>query len=672
VRTIATLALKNQLRNLLSSIAGIACVAGPASMAGVVLASHSAMADPASPPHLLHEMFQDHAVLQRDRSIPVWGEAPAGDRVTLSMGAATLDTRADATGHWRAALPALPAGGPFTLTVRTQSGRSQSITDVLVGDVYLCSGQSNMELAMTRSLDAAGEIAAAKNDRIRLMSVARVSSAAPLAHFQNPVAWTSVSPDSVRDFSAVCYYFARELQKSVPVPLGLIHSSWGGSRIEPWMSDAALRGVGGFDARLDQLRLYARDPKTGNDRHGELWEQWWRDGAHSTPWKESGAAWRAAPEPMRDWKTWGVPELKNHDGMVWFQRSVMLTAQQAAATATLNLGAIDKVDETWVNGRPIGNSFGYATERSYGIPPATLRAGENSIVVNVLSTWGTGGMYGPADHMTLRFADGSTAALGGQWRYQPVPESMGLPPRAAWDPLGGLSSIHNAMIAPLLPYGLKGVLWYQGESNAVDAAKYQALLSALMHDWRREFGAALPFLIVELPNFGKPSILPAASDWANLREAQRRAVLGDAHAALAVTIDVGEADELHPPNKQAVGRRLARAARHLIYGETLSASGPVPRFAMRSGDRIEVHFDGIDGALVTYSATRAVGFELCGSTQNSCRFVDSSVQHDRVSLDASAVADATRVRFCWGDAPLCNLYDRSGLPAGPFEIDIQQ
>ena len=247
-------------------------------------------------------------------------------------------------------------------------------------------------------------------------------------------------------------------------------------------------------------------------------------------------------------------------------------------------------------------------------------------MVNVLSTWGAAGMYGPPQDMALRFADGSVAGLGGQWRYQIVPDRLGQPPRAPWDPVGGLSSIHNAMIAPLLPYALKGVLWYQGESNTADAAQYQALLSALMLDWRREFGGELAFLIVELPNFGNPSIAPAASDWAKLREAQRRAVSSDAHAALAVTIDVGEARELHPPNKQAVGQRLARAARHLIYGETRSASGPVPRSAVRSGDRVEVRFDGIDGALVTYSASRATGFELCGTEQSSCRFVDSLVQ----------------------------------------------
>ncbi|HEX3603942.1 MAG TPA: sialate O-acetylesterase [Steroidobacteraceae bacterium] len=666
--------MKNRQRNFLSWAGHAARMATAAWTAGAALAPQWAMADASPPTPLLHEMFQDHAVLQRDRPIPVWGEASAGDRITLSMGTATLETRADASGHWRAALPAQAAGGPFTLAVHTQSGLSQSITDVLVGDVYLCSGQSNMELPVQRSLDAAREIAGAKSGTIRLMSVMHHSSAAPLAHFQSPVAWTAVSPDSIRDFSAACYYFARELQKSVPVPLGLIHSSWGGSRIEPWISVSGLRTAGGFDTRLDLLNLYARDARAGSHRLGELWESWWRAHAPagSTPWKNADGAWRAVPEPLRNWKTWGVPELKNHDGMVWFRRAVSLTPTQAAGASTLTLGGIDEVDETWVNGRPVGNSFGYGTERSYELPAGTLRVGENTIVVNVLSVWDAAGMYGPPEHMGLRFADGSSVGLGSQWRYQVVPESMGYPPRSPWESVGGLTSIHNAMIAPLLPYGLKGVLWYQGESNAADAPQYQALLSTLMLDWRREFGAELPFLIVELPNFGNPSIAPSASDWANLREAQRRAVLGDAHAALAVTIDVGDAGELHPPNKQAVGRRLARAARHLIYGETLSASGPVPRSAMRSGDHVEVRFDGIDGALVTYSATRAIGFELCGAEQNTCRFVDSVVQSDRVWLDASGSPSAKRVRFCWGDAPLCNLYDRSGLPAGPFEIGIPQ
>jgi sialate O-acetylesterase len=228
------------------------------------------------------------------------------------------------------------------------------------------------------------------------------------------------------------------------------------------------------------------------------------------------------------------------------------------------------------------------------------------------------------------------------------------------------------MISPIVPYGLRGVLWYQGESNTGDAGRYQAELAALMADWRREFGAPLPFLIVELPNFGAPAAAPAASDWANLREAQRRAVADDAHAALAVTIDVGDAHELHPPNKQAVGARLARAARHLVYGEPKPASGPVPLGARPDNGQIVISFGGVDGALVAYSAKRPTGFELCGDAQSSCRFVDAAIQSDRVLLDPADAVSPTRVRFCWGDAPVCNLFDGSGLPAGPFEIRIQQ
>jgi sialate O-acetylesterase len=273
--------------------------------------------------------------------------------------------------------------------------------------------------------------------------------------------------------------------------------------------------------------------------------------------------------------------------------------------------------------------------------------------------------------MMLRFATGAALSLGGQWRYQIVPESMGFPPRAPWESVGGLTSIYNAMIAPLQSYGLRGVLWYQGESNAGEAAQYQALLAALMGDWRRQFGADLPYLIVELPNFGVAPTAPTASDWANLREAQRRAVLNDAHAALAVTIDVGEARELHPPDKQSVGARLTRAARHLIYGQPVTPSGPVPRTATRNRAHIVVDFEAVEGALVAYSSARPTAFELCAAEQSSCRFVDAMLQSNRVVLDASGIDKATRVRFCWGGAPICNLSDRSELPAGPFEIAIQ-
>jgi sialate O-acetylesterase len=625
----------------------------------------------AMPRPLLHEMFQDHAVLQRDRPIPIWGDAGAHEALTLTIEGRKIGLRADGAGHWQTELPPMPAGGPYSLTVRTQKGASQTIADLLVGDVFLCSGQSNMEFPVRNSLNAAREVAGSGNDSIRLLSVTHAGSPTALGHFLNPVAWSAAAPASVPEFSAACLYFARELRKSVAVPIGLIHSSWGGSRIEPWISDSRLRGIGGFDQRLDLLRSYVVDPASGNAGMGALWESWWRshDASGSAPWNStSDAGWHEVPEPMRDWKTWGVPELVNHDGMVWFRRTLTLTAAQASQVTDFSTGAIDEVDETWVNGRPIGNSFGYGTERTYRIPAGILHAGENSIVVNVLSTYDMGGMYGPPEHIALHFADSTLLPLGGHWHYQFVPESMGFPPRAPWESVAGLTSIYNAMIAPIEPYGLRGVLWYQGESNAAEADRYQALLRGLMADWRARFHTLLPFLIVQLPNFGKPPVAPMESDWANLREAQRRAVAADPNAALAITIDLGEARELHPPNKQAVGMRLAQAARHLIYGEPVSASGPTPHGARREGAQVVIDFDTVDG-LRTYSGLRPTGFELCGAEPASCRFADASMRGNSVVLTLEG--PATRVRHCWSDAPLCNLHDAAGLPAGPFEIEIR-
>jgi len=651
-------------------------------MRGVWLAGWAAMllrataaATAADLAPLLDPMFQDHAVLQRERPIPLWGLAKPGDTLTIQFHGSTLQARADMQGHWQQSLPAAAPGGPYVLTVRAQSGASQSVSDVLVGDVWLCSGQSNMELPVARSLNAEGEIAAAGNNLIRLLTIAHADRPARLPQLAGAVRWQLAAPASVRDFSAACYYFARELQRTVKVPMGLIHSAWGGSNIEGWISDPGLRPAGDFATQLDLLRDYARDPLPATREFGRRWENWWAAGAPSNPapWQNAAAQsgeWRAAPEPMRNWKTWGVPELANHDGMVWFRRTFTLNNVQASQTATLSLGGIDEVDETWVNGQVIGDSFGWGTERSYQVPAGVLRAGENSVVVNVLSTWDAAGMYGPPEHMALRFPAASTVALGGDWRYQFVPNSLGYPPRAPWHPIGGLTCLYNGMIAPLGHYGLRGALWYQGESNTGDAEHYQQLLGALMADWRVQFGSGLPFLIVQLPNFGAPPGAPVASGWASLREAQRRAVASDAHAALAVTIDIGERRELHPPDKQELGNRLARAARHLVYGEALSPSGPAPSAAHRDNGAITVNFKDVDGALVAYSASTPIGFELCGATQQSCEFVSGSIEPTRVRLEPGSLKSPTRVRYCWGDGPVCNLYDHSGLPAGPFELAI--
>lgn len=645
------------------------------SIAGLWVASTylPAAADTERP--LLNAMFQDHAVLQRDRALVIWGAARPGDRVAVEFNSASVSAVADRSGEWRATLPPSPAGGPYTLTARAGSGATQTIEDVLVGDVFLCSGQSNMAHPVRNSLNADAEIARSANDRIRLMTIGRDSSAAPLREFRSGVSWSIAAPETVAPFSAACLFFARELQREVGAPMGLINASWGGSRIEPWISASGFQGSKGLEKGLTLLDLYSRDPARAYVKLGEAWQQWWRTATRgeSRPWTpDSPGDWRPVPLPMRNWKTWGVEGTESLDGMVWFRRTVELTAAQAAGKgARISLGAIDEIDQTWINGRPIGGSFGWGTDRTYDVPDGVLRRGVNTIVVNVLSTYEAGGMSGPAEKLALHLANGETAPLAGGWSYSLAPPGLGDPPQAPWESIVGLTTLHNAMIAPIGGYGIRAALWYQGESNTGAADQYQARLATLMADWRRQFGDGLAFLVVQLPNFGPAPATPVASGWADLREAQRRAVEADDNAGLVVTIDVGDRDELHPPNKQAVGRRLARVAMKLIYGSDRHAFGPAPLAAHRNGDAIVVTFAASPNTLVAHSAAGPIAIELCGETQTSCRYASATIQGSDMIIAADG-APATRVRHCWGDGPICNLYDTAGLPAGPFELIVSE
>jgi sialate O-acetylesterase len=580
-----------------------------AALVGMVSASMS-VAQPVVPPDvrlgarssLLHEVFRDHAVLQRDKSIAVWGQAVGDEVVTLSLqpsltapAIATVRAQADPTGRWNAILPPLAAGGPFVLTAQGSSGTRQSAHDVLIGDVFLCSGQSNMEMSVLRAANSDTEIKNSANDTIRLLSIDHDISPTPLETFRKPVAWKRAAPETVPDWSAVCFFFARELQADTHVPIGLVQSAWSGANIRPWMSAPALQALG-FESGVSLLNLYAREPATAQSEFAGQWEQWWRsktgDRRGAEPWSvrlpTTPADWRTAPPGLGDWRNWGRPELASFTGGVWYRTRIALNAAQAKSAVTLSLGAINQVDETWINGHALGNTFGYETERTYAVPPGVLHAGDNVLVVNVVTTYGAGGLLGDGAKRALHLAGGQSIPLDGAWQYRIVPAAVGSPPRTPWESVGGLSTIYNAMVAPLGPYGLRGVLWYQGESNTGEAQTYRSLLEALMADWRHQFGADLPFLIVQLPNYGPPVITPAESGWAQVREAERLAVANDPHAGLAVAIDIGDPHNLHPTNKQDVGKRLARAARHVIFGDSIPPSGPTAVSATRGADGIAI------------------------------------------------------------------------------------
>jgi sialate O-acetylesterase len=645
-------------------------------LAVAVMVSSAGAADPAPPGPLFASVFQDHAVLQRDRPIAVWGTAGAGETVAVTLDGEQASAVADASGRWSARLPAMPAGGPFTLEARAASGDTQTLSDVVVGEVWLCSGQSNMELTVARSKNGGFVASRSADDGLRLLSVPHVHRLAPADDLPEGAVWRLATPETVRTFSAACYFAGQKLRDTEKVPVGLVVSAWGGSAAEAWTAEAGLRAAGSFDDRLDLLGEYRRDEAAANQRMGRMWEDWWR--AHSKagtePWRpelDRTGAWTDVPEPMRNWKTWGVPLLLRHDGMVWFRRTVTLAPAQAKRAATLSLGAIDEVDETWVNGRPIRNTFGWGTDRTYALPKDVLRAGENVIVVNVLSTWDAGGMTGPAEKLSLAFDDGTRVALGGGWRYQVVPLEMGRPPRAPWESVAGLTTLYNGMIAPLGPLGVRGAVWYQGETNADAPEGYQAILAGLMSSWRTQLGAELPFVIVQLPGFGPAPTEPVESGWSEIREAQRRAVEADAHAALAVTIDLGERDDIHPTNKRDVGLRIARAARSVAYGETIAPTGPAVSSARLEPGRLVVSFRDVEVELLTYSSSQAIAFELCGAQPGSCRFVSGTAEGDQVVIPLESDVPPGRVRFCWGDSPMCNLSDESGLPAGPFELALR-
>ncbi len=625
---------------------------------------------------LMDALFTDHAVLQRDRPIEVWGHANAGDSVTVTLADATQTARADAQGRWALKLPAQRAGGPFTLSARTDTA-AQNADDVLVGDVWLCSGQSNMAFSVRGVLNSRAEIAASANGAIRELKVANVSSTTILASLDK-AEWKVASPDTTQDSSATCYFFARELEARTHVPQGMIVSAWGGSKIETWISESALRAAGGYETSLDVLGEYRSDQTRAAAQWGEVWQKWWlalpSTPKGKQPWlanKADGAEWRAAPAELTPWESWGVPALAAYDGIVWYRTRVRLSAAQAKLGATLSLGPIDEVDLTWVNGRAIGSSAG--GDRKYPVPAKLLKAGENLVVVNALDTYASGGMYGTGEKRALQFADGTSIPLRG-WEYQIAPAGVTNPPRAPWEPTAGNSMLYNAMIAPLRKFGVRGVAWYQGESNTSvpEGKRYESQLRALMADWRKQFDTPLPFLVVQLANYGPMAKTPVESGWALTRDAERRAVEADGNAGLVVTYDIGNRDDVHPTNKQEVGRRLARAARHVVFGESLSASGAQPKSARRDGGNVVVTFGDFEGALTVYNAKDPSAFELCGAAEGSCQFVSARLSGGgSVTLDAGDVPAPARVRFCWADSPLCNLYDGAGLPVTPFEIAVK-
>ncbi|MEO9132918.1 MAG: sialate O-acetylesterase [Sphingomonas sp.] len=375
------------------------------------LLGFSAPAFAAEPP-LLHPMFQDHAVLQRDRPIPVYGEASPGAALTITLGTATARAKADGSGRWQTTLPALPAGGPYALEARSDGGADQKVADILVGDVFLCTGQSNMQLAVRGAGNAQFEMRAATDGQIRQLTVATKESLTPLDSFATPVSWVAASPETVGAFSASCYYFARELKKSVHVPIGLVVSAWGGSRVRDWVSEPGLRKLGMYHDDLAMLDLYRTEPQAAQRRWDTAWEAWWRSHGQGEPWRADYPAsdWNTAPAGLGAWALWNGASPDGFVGQMWLRTTVILTAEQAAQPAILDLGAVNEEDESWVNGQGVGGTS-WSRQAQHQIPAGVLHAGSNSIVTNIFCSWRNCGMSGLPETRAIRLKDGSGAAV---------------------------------------------------------------------------------------------------------------------------------------------------------------------------------------------------------------------------------------------------------------------
>ena len=658
--------MKNHFR---SRFAGIPTALFAASMAAPLAAQAQAQAQGPA----FAAIFGDHAVLQRGEPLTVWGTAAPGRRVTVNLGGKSAEASAGADGRWRVSLPAMTAGGPHTLAVSDGSGAT-TLKDIMIGDVYLCGGQSNMAFPVRLSTGAWPDFPA--NPDLRFINIQQSSEPAVQDDLKQPAEWKTVTSKSVGEASAVCYYMARTLQQTLKVPVGFIGSTWGGTTIQGWIGAASLKTLPAYARQLDALADKASNPAKAMADEARRHEQWWD--AHD-PQAKAQRAWSlpgfddsAWPSltPAGSWKEAGIPALADFDGAAWFRTSVTLDEAQAKAANAIQLGPIDTYDSTWVNGVRVGGGSTAWVWRDYAVPAGVFKAGRNVIAIRVLSGGSGGGLTGGPGNRGIKTGDGQLIALPAAWKYQLGMRSKGLSiPPSPWDIPTSLSTLHNAMIAPLAGYKFKLAAWYQGESNAGAAKEYETLLPLLMADWRKTFAQPeLPFLVAQLSSFGAVATKPGPSNWAQLREAQARTVRNDRHAGLAVTIDVGDRTDVHPPQKAVVGERLALAARAVAYGEAIAPGGPEAVAVTRAGDDLVVRFKNTAGGLRTYSAGHAIGFETCAGA--ACQYVLAVVQGDTVTLKGANLPGTTHVRYAWADSPYVNLYSTEDLPAAPFEMAL--
>jgi sialate O-acetylesterase len=627
--------------------------------------------------------FSSNMVLQREKPVVFRGSAPPKASFAVTFNGRKQKVKADAKGEWRVQYPAMEAGGPYTFTVHADS--SYTFTDILIGDVWICSGQSNMEWPVLKALNASYEIRHADYPQVRSFTVARKVASSPL-HNTAPASWQVCTPQEAAAFTAVGYFFARELYQQLNVPIGIIHSSWGGTSIEAWTSLEALHQHADFRGKVDTFRLAVKQQRSvevlereniaANAKHWETLQK--RDPGFTESWyrtKQNSGDWRkfAAPDFGED------HAFVKYAGSIWLRKTFRLTKDIATRDLVLNLETLNDYDITYCNGIEIGRNITWApARRIYIVPKAVLKAGENTIVMRLDHQPGNG-LFRTHDSADLRLYeliqsdDAVAIPLDGAWEYRFGLPANEYPPKPIMFPLTSHTGVlYNGMIAPLSGLAIKGFAWYQGETNAGRAYQYRSLLPLMINDWRTQFKQGnVPFLIVQTSAHGKLTEEPVDNTWAELREAQAMA-LALPNTAVAVSHDVGDPYDVHPAQKQAVGKRLALEALKVAYGRSDIYTSPRYQSSEVKGDTVVIYFTNAKG--LQARGTKLKGFAIAGPDK---KFVwgDAIIRgNNTVHVYSKEIQKPVAVRYAWAGSPVesngANLYSIDGFPAMSFRTDV--
>ena len=569
----------------------------------------------------LPAIFSDHMVLQQEINIPIWGTAQPGGQVTVIMHDQEIQTIVDKMGKWKAVLDPIKAGGPFELIIAGQE--TIHFYDVLVGEVWIGSGQSNMEMPLAgwgKVLNYETEIAKANYNDIRLFQVKRAMSIDPITEVPAE-RWKVCTPENIPLFSSTAYFFGREIHKNLKVPVGLIHSSWGGTEIEAWMSAQSLDSIPEFKKTIDQLKELQNEFRADDQNMTllNIFESIWKKRIKEIQEKDRGLKnaakhWATTDLDTKSWDTMILPQtwedagLEGLDGIVWFRKEVNLSTD---SQIILNLSPIDDIDSTYFNGILVGSSSIWDEPRTYMIPKHIIKKGKNIITVRVQDDIGGGGIWGDPNLLSINIGKRKIISLAGKWKYRIGLdfEELTTPDFSPGNP-NHPTLLSNAMIDPLIPYSIRGVIWYQGEANTDRAYQYRKLFPGLIRDWRLRWSMGnFPFLFVQLANYMAEKPEPEEHSWAELREAQLM-TLSEPNTGMAVTIDIGDANDIHPKNKQEVGHRLALNALNKVYKQDIVHMGPVFNSMEIKREKVFIRFANIGNGLVCPKSKDLTGFYL--------------------------------------------------------------